>query len=342
MVLLTGATGFLGTHLLIELKKRNKKIRAFIRDKKKISRIENLCKIYGLNPQEILTDIEWFVGDIKNSDDIARSLENITEVYHTAAKVSLVSDNKEKFWQLNVKATENLVNFSLEKGIKKFCYISSIAALGENPAGLINEETYLNPEEKTSLYSKTKYYGEIEVWRGINEGLNAVIVNPAYILGADGNCEGNGCLFFNLINRGMSFYTDGIVGFVDVRDVAFLMVELMENNIFSERFILVSQNLYYKQILEWTAEALGKKMNFKRLTRFSVNIFYKFIKFLSWTNILKIPMGRTVVDNLFLNTRYSNAKILHTFSEFKFRDIKETIFELGEYYKNFSRESRGV
>ncbi len=337
MVLLTGATGFLGSHLLLELISRGKKVRAFLRDKKKIVRIKALCSIYGFDFSQVERNTEWFEGNLTNFQDIFRSIEGVKEVYHTAAKVSMLSRNEQSFWNVNVKSTEVLVNAALDNSIEKFCYISSIAALGSSPQGVVNEETYANPEEKKSLYSKTKYYGEMEVWRGIEEGLNAVIVNPSYIIGVSANCKGNGCIFFNLVNKGLKYSTSGKLGFVDVRDVAYLAVELMERSIFGERFILSAQDISFTNILQWTAQALGKDINFKELSATSVKAFSYLFSFLSFLGIMRNPLTPAVIENLFLQESYSNKKILGALPNFKFRNIKDTIFELGQYFRSISK-----
>ena len=159
----------------------------------------------------------------------------------------------------NVSSTANIVNLCVAHKVKKLCHVSSVAAIGrtENEP-LINENSAWLDGPENSNYAISKYNSELEVWRGIEEGLNAVIVNPTIILGPGAWKKGSSVIF-HTIAKGMPFYTTGTNGFVDVRDVAKVMVELMGSTIHSERFILCSESIPFKQTLDYIADALGKK-----------------------------------------------------------------------------------
>jgi dihydroflavonol-4-reductase len=134
----------------------------------------------------------------------------------------------------NVEGTANLVNAALEKGVRKICHVSSVAALGRlDEQQLITEETNWVPSKKISGYSESKFFSEVEIWRGIEEGLNAVIVNPSIILGP-ANWETGSAKMFKTVWDGMKFFTRGVTGFVDVRDVVKAMILLMDEQYFEK------------------------------------------------------------------------------------------------------------
>ena len=121
----------------------------------------------------------------------------------------------------------------------------------------------------------TKYGAEMEVWRGTQEGLNTVVVNPGIIIGPGYWHNGSGSLF-KRIYKGMSHYTNGVVGFVGVNDVAQIMIKLMESNIINQRYILISENLSYKDFFTKVAALLHVKPPKKEATKLILNIAKEF------------------------------------------------------------------
>lgn len=247
MILVSGGTGLLGKHLLEILIEEGESIRAIRRSKK-----------YNLSA-ELEQKIEWVEGDILDICFLEEAMKGIKKVYHCAAIVSFHHKDYERMIQTNVVGTTNIINLSIDNQIEKFVYVSSIAALGRaEPGKIITEETEWKNSKNNSEYAVSKYLAEKEVWRGIGEGLNAIIVNPSVILGS-GDWTQNTCRLFPLIQKGLRFYSTGSNGFVGAKDVASIMVKLMQSDIHNERFILSSENLSYKELFHFIAKYLNIK-----------------------------------------------------------------------------------
>lgn len=257
MILVTGGTGLLGSHLLLELVRSGKPVRALKRERSDTSIVHKIFSYYLPDPDESFRKIEWVEADLLDYTTLEDALDGISEIYHCGAMVSFFAKDHPLMLKVNIDGTSNLVNLSVEKKIRKFLYVSSVATLGRNHSpGFTDEETYWKTSVKNTAYSVSKYGGEREVWRGMEEGLDAVIVNPSVILGP-GFWEGTSGLF-TLLHKGLKFYPKGMNGYVDVKDVVKSMILLMERNIFHERFIISSENVSYHQLFIWIAEYLSK------------------------------------------------------------------------------------
>lgn len=258
MILVTGGTGLVGSHLLFDLAKKGESIRALKRENSSLQNVRNCFAYYSKSADELFDKIEWVNGDMLDTDSLHEALKGITKVYHCAALVSFKKADKNQMRNINVEGTRNIVDACIENKVQKLCYVSSIAALGspEEPNDLVTEKTPWTPEEKRSAYSASKFNSELEVWRGIEEGLDAVIVNPSIILGP-GQWHKGSSLLFTSIAKGMKYFTRGITGYVDVRDVSKAMVLLMDSNIKNERFLLNAANCSYEFIFKSIAKALN-------------------------------------------------------------------------------------
>jgi nucleoside-diphosphate-sugar epimerase len=254
MILVTGATGLVGSHLIFDLVKKEEKVRALKRKNSDLIFVKTLF----LSHPKLFEKIEWRDGDVTDIFSLQEALKGITKVYHCAAMVSFIPSEVVEMMKININGTANLVNLCLENKIEKLCYVSSVAAINRiNEDETIDENSQWKISKQNSNYSISKYGAEREVWRGIAEGLNAVIVNPTIIFGP-GNWKTGSTAMFPKIWKGLKFYTDGTTGFVDVRDVSKAMILLMESEIHSERFIINAENLSFKKIFDWAAEGLGK------------------------------------------------------------------------------------
>ncbi len=262
MIAVSGASGFLGSHVVCMLLEKGNSVRAFKREHSSLAEFEFIFSSYFTDKsahQQIKNRLTWAVADLLDVPALELALEGIDEVYHCAAVVSFVQKDRDQMMHINVDGTTNMINLSLMKGVKKFCHVSSIAAIGRGKSGEhISEKMKWTESKNNSNYAISKYKAEMEVWRGVEEGLNAVIVNPGIILGT-GDWEKGSCRLFNMVWRGMPFYTLGTGGYVDVKDVSTVMIKLMEKNIFSNRFILVGENLLMKNFLDTVATHFNKK-----------------------------------------------------------------------------------
>ncbi len=262
MIFVTGGTGLVGAHLLFELTASGKKVKALKRATSNVQPVLETFSYYSHEPEQLFSKIEWVDGDILDYFFLEDILKGVSEIYHCAAIVSFQKNEREKMIRNNVDGTANLVNAAIENGIKKICHVSSIAALGREENGApITEETNWVPSKKVSGYSESKFFSEAEIWRGVEEGLDAVIVNPSIILGPGKRNSGSAKLFKTVAN-GLKFYTKGVTGFVDVNDVIRAMVLLMNDSNFekykNQRFILNAENLSYQTVFNKIAIEMDK------------------------------------------------------------------------------------
>lgn len=259
LTLLTGSSGLVGGHMLVHLHQAGKKIRCLIRPTSSLEQLQLICSYYNTSFDELKNSVEWVVGNTLDFVGLCELMENVAEVYHCAAVVSFNSKNRSEVLQTNVQGTSNMIDAALKVGVKKFCFISSIAALGTTPDhSPISEDTPRKNDGPISTYSESKFRSELEVWRGISEGLNAVIVNPGVVLGP-GAPEKGSLLLFQTGRKGIPFYTKATTGYVDVRDVCRISISLMEKELYKQRYILVSENAHNGTIFSLIANEFGKK-----------------------------------------------------------------------------------
>ncbi|RYG20665.1 MAG: NAD-dependent epimerase/dehydratase family protein [Chitinophagaceae bacterium] len=315
MILVTGATGFLGAELIHQLTAQKIKLRAL---KRSTSVIPTLLRENPL--------IEWFEADINDLETLADAFESVTQVYHCAAFISFDPKDKAKLLKINIEGTSNIVNLCLDHNVR-LVHVSSIAALGNAKKGqLITEEDYWEYDPNVHSYAISKYEGEMEVWRGIAEGLNAVIVNPAVIIGKNAGFDGSGAIF-KLVKEGLKFYTDGATGIVDVADVAKCMILLMNSEITAERFTLSADNLNYKQFFEEIANGFGLKSPAIEAKPWMLGIAWRAAKFASLFTGKAPALTRDAARSSFNLSYYSNEKIKTTIN-INFRPLKDSIREV--------------
>lgn len=258
MILVTGATGLLGSHLLIQLLQENEEVKAMYRSEKQIEKVK---KVFERHNQITLFDnINWVKGDITDIPSLENAFEQVTQVYHCAAVVSFEPKEENLIRKVNIEGTANVVNCCIDFKVKKLCHVSSIAALGDTKVSehIITEETEWNFEKQHSDYALSKYGAEMEVWRGFQEGLDVVIVNPGVIFGYGFSNLGSD-LFIQWVKKGIPFYTNGTIGIVGVKDVVISMTTLMKSTISGERFIVVGENCSYKMLFDSIAALLKTK-----------------------------------------------------------------------------------
>lgn len=259
MILVTGATGLVGSHLLVQLLQENEEVKALFRSEKQLEKVKNVFAFK--NQLGLFDNIHWVKGDITDIPSLEIAFENVTHVYHCAALISFDPNDEDALRKINIEGTANVVNCCIDFNIKKLCHVSSIAALGDTKEheNIITEDTEWNPEELHSDYAITKYGAEIEVWRGFQEGLDVVIVNPSVIFGYGFPNQGSDVIIQS-VKKGLSFYTNGTIGIISVEDVTKCMVQLMKSTISGERYILVGENVILKDFLTYLATLLNTKV----------------------------------------------------------------------------------
>jgi dihydroflavonol-4-reductase len=320
MILVTGANGLLGSRLVYDLVKTGNHVRALIRPGANLS----VVKSYFRDDEASFNKIDWQKGDVLDIFSIDDALRNITQVYHCAAKVSFNPSDREEMMEVNIRGTANMVNASLQSGIKKFCHTSSVAAIGRSLNGeTIMENTLWKTSRLNSNYAISKYGAEREVWRGIAEGLDAVIVNPVIILGRGNWNEGSPSMI-KKVYEGLKFFTLGSNGFVDVADVSECMMRLMESPLKNERFIIQSENLSYLDFFTLVARYLNKPAPAYRAGPLLSNIAWRLEKLKSFVTgkrpLITKETARTAGNSYF----YSSDKIRRSLG-FTFIPVKKSL-----------------
>jgi Nucleoside-diphosphate-sugar epimerases len=339
MILVTGSTGLVGSHLIYDLLRKGNKVKALVRKSSSTDKILQTFKLYTSEAEELFKQIIWVKGDVTDIIALTDALEGVDQVYHTAALVSFNPRDKKEIYRVNVEGTANIVNLCLEQNISKLCFVSSIAALGTSEDGSpITEETTWKPSKNMSAYSISKFKAEMEVWRGITEGLNAVIVNPSVILGP-GSWETSSASVFPLIDNGLSYYTLGTTGFVDVKDVTHTMIQLMDSDIVNERFILSSENLTYKDFFEQVAKALEVEPPATFLSPLMSGLAWR-LEWLRATLLFDTPrITRNSMAIAHKQLVYSSAKVESRLN-LNLRKVDNVIKELADYYKTSKKAPR--
>lgn len=311
MILVTGATGLVGSELLKQLSAQNKRVRALY------------CTT--LPTQNSSKNIEWFQADILDVITLEEAMKDVTQVFHCAAVVSFNPTKKKQLHQTNIEGTTNVVNTCLQEGVEKLVFVSSVAALGrireDKP---IDETMNWTEETSNSEYGKSKYLAEMEVWRGIGEGLPAVIVNPVIILGTSDWNKGSTEIFKTAYNE-FPWYTEGTTGFVDVKDVAKAMIALMNSNITAERFILSSENCMYKDIFTKIAIAFNKKPPHKKVTPFLANVVWRWEAIKGKLTGIAPLLTKETAKTAQTKAIFNNNKLNEYLPNFRYTSLDETI-----------------
>jgi len=341
MIFVTGGTGLVGAHLLFELTSAGKKVTALKRQKSNLQQVLKTFSYYSENAQNLFNQIEWVDGDILEYFSLEKLLQGVTEIYHCAAIISFQKKEQSKMISNNVDGTANLVNAAIENGVTKICHVSSIAALGRLGKGKpVTEETNWIPTKKISGYSESKFFSEAEIWRGIEEGLDAIIINPSIILGP-AKWENGSAKMFKTVWDGMNFYTKGVTGFIDVKDVTRAMIQLMDESNFetckSQRFIINSENLSYQNVFSQIASELDKPKPTIFATNFLLNIVWRAATFASRITRKPSMITRETAASSNQINNFDGSKITRTIN-FKYLPISESIKQTAYFLKSDMQE----
>ena len=263
MIFVTGGTGIVGAHLLYDLTSSGEKVRALKRQGSSLARVEKIFSFYTCEYLPLLQKIEWVDGDILDKEGLQEQLNGVDQIYHAAAVVSFDSRDRKMMIHNNCVGTANIVDLALMLKIPKFCHVSSIAAIGSPPEGIeAGEDHPWSNTSEHSAYAESKYLSEMEVWRARLQGLDVVVVNPSVIIGP-GDWKTGSSVLFSLMWKGLRFYTKGLTGFVDVRDVTAAMRNMMADEVWNitknQRYILSAENIHFRILFDQIAAALQVK-----------------------------------------------------------------------------------
>lgn len=335
MILITGGTGLVGTRLLFDLVSKGKQVRAIKRKSSSLAILEKVFHLQSKKADELLKKIEWVDGDVQDYLSLELAIRDIEQVYHCAAVVSFDPKDKPMMMRINVDGTANVVNAALVAGIKKMCFVSSVASLGRAEENvMIDEDSDWIDSKENSAYAKSKYAAEREVWRGIAEGLNAVIVNPSIIIGPGDPYKSSAKLLATAM-KGNPFYTNGVNAFVDVRDVSRVMISLMESKIINERFIINEGNYSYRQIFNLMAEGFSKKHPSTEVKPWMFEILWRMDKFRSLLSGTPPLITRETARTSSKKYLYSNEKVCRRLN-FEFIPIAESIRDNCRWFRELS------
>lgn len=313
MVLVTGANGLIGSFICRKLLAEGYKIKALKREHSDLKLLE-----------DIQHHITWVTGDLLQVGEIKEYLLGIEQVIHCAAVVSFDSKHEDLMRRVNVESTANLINTSLQMGVKRFLHVSSIASVGKDKLSNIStEETQWIEGEKNTAYARSKHQSELEVWRGWAEGLNTVIINPSLVLGP-GVWEKSSTQVFKYIWEENRFYTEGKVNYVDVRDVAEVAVRLLGSELRGERFIVNAGSVTYKELFDTIAREFDKRPPSIRVKGLMIKLAIMMDK----VRTLLTSGSPLVTDELEQVSKnqhtYDNAKIKQAL-DMEFADFESTV-----------------
>ncbi len=312
MILVTGGTGLVGAHLLLKLAQEETRLRATFRPESRLDRVKALFKAQHPSGEALFENIEWAEADLNNIPKLEKAFEGVSRVYHCAALISFDPRDFRELKRVNVKGTANLINLCIAFGIEKLCYVSSISVFSRNKG----EEQITEESEwqgAPNVYGLSKYLAEMEVWRGAQEGVPVVVVNPGVILGSGFWEQGSG-LLFKFASKGLKYYPPGLMGFIAVHDVVDVMVRLMNSGIQGERYILVESNITYREFFQYLAEGFNLKKPRKQLKNWQLEWVWR----LDWLRSFLGGKGRKLtrdgVKSLQSPVYYSNEKINNALS----------------------------
>ncbi len=328
MVLVTGGTGLVGAHLTLHLIENGENVRAIYRNLESIQKTKNLFSLY--QKEALFEKIDWIQADIIDVPSLELAFENVDYVYHCAALISFDPKDEDALRKTNIEGTANIVNFCVAKTVKKLCFVSTIAALGDlkEHEKIITEESEWNPEKPHSDYAISKYGAEMEIWRGQQEGLESVIINPGVIIGPGFWEQGSGKLFKSVAN-GLSFYTKGITGFIAVPDVVQIAVKLMKSKHSNDQFTLIAENITFRELLDTIADSLNVKRPSLHASPLLVNVTYRIDWFISNVFGLKRRLDLATAKASYSKKWYSNEKIKNA--------LPTQFLDIHQYIKQISR-----
>lgn len=328
MVLVTGATGLLGSHVVVRLLHEGITVRALFREVTRQAQVERLLTYYYPdNAQELLKNLSWFQGDVLDLVDMELATADVEYVIHCAAMVSFHRKDYKTLFETNRQGTANVVNFSLKNGVKKLIHISSTAAIGnesKDGSSIKRETNVWDSNDEASGYSISKYSAEREVWRGIEEGMNAAIVNPSVMFGP-GSWEESSLQIFRTLSEGLKYYTSGGNAFVDVRDVAEACLLLLKSDISGERYLVTGHNMPFKEMFDRVCLEMKVNTPNKLAGPFLTGLAWRLSWLLSKFSGKQPTITRESAASAQRNTLYSSEKLMSSFPDFSFTPFQETI-----------------
>lgn len=340
MILVTGGTGLVGSHLLFHLAQSGEKVRAIYRTPNSLNKVLTVFGYYSDTPERLLHAITWVQADLTDIAALRPLFKDVDQVYHCAALISFDPNDYNTLVKINVEGTANIVNLCLVYGVTKLCHVSSIAALHSDTKDKEVTEATAWSNHHASVYGSTKHRAELEVWRGAQEGLPVVIVNPGVIIGPGFWDRGSGKLF-TYTAQGKNYFPPGGTGFVSVNDVVRAMVLLMASKVTQERFILVSENCSYREVLQEIALALEMAPPVKKIPFWVLEGVWRIDGLWSKLSRKKRRLTKTMVKGLYQQKVYCNHKLKNTLL-FEFEALDAVLDFCGAEFKKEREKLIGI
>ncbi len=331
-ILVTGATGLVGSHLLVEmLRSGTGEIRAMYRNPAHREYTRKVLSYYFENPDREMERIHWTYADLTDLTTLETAVEAVDKIYHTAGLVSFARKDEERLFEINTRGTAYLVDLALKYGVKSFHHVSSIAVFGKKKGGApTDEDTVWSGGKKEYAYARSKYAAESEVWRAHQEGLKVCIVNPGVIIGP-GFWNKNTGAFFPMMHNKFPYYSEGVTGFVGVWDVVKALLAIDRAGKCGERYILVSENMSYKDLLTGIAGALHVPVPSKKVDPLRANLAWRLDALRSWLTGSPRMFTRHSARAALKVQRYSSEKFIRDF-DMEFEPMRDVIRRTAEYY----------
>ncbi len=337
MILVSGGSGLLGSHLLLKLVQEKaqvgdpEKVLAVKRPSSNLDELKRVFGYYSSEMYELYDRIQWVDANLLNQAEMMEVLEDVNQVYHCAAMVSFQPRDRQKMIRFNTDATESLVNACLSTGVEKLIHVSSNSAIGRPPEGSpANESMIWSPAKTSTGYAESKFRSEMEVWRGMEEGLKAVIVNPSIILGAGFWKRGSSSMF-SRVAGGLKYGAPGITGYVGVQDVVSAMIQLMNSDISGERYILNGGNYSYLEVFRMIGQALGVSRDLKQVSPALLKRLSQLDAFAAFFTG-KRNLTSEHISAAFGEVRFSSEKV-RTALGMDFSPIRQVIGEVATHYR---------
>ena len=336
MNFVTGAAGLVGSHLVLRLVEEGMPVTALFRNEKSKSEVQNLFQFYG--KENLFSQVEWVKGDVEDADDMYELTEGMHTVFHCAAIVSYHKKDASRMLEVNINGTKNIVNACIENDVNHFIHVSSISALGDSKGEIIDEETPRNFNDYHSNYSKSKYLSEQEVWRGIQEGLNATILNPGVVFGPNA-CERSSGTMIARIDKGLPALPAGGSGIVSVLDVVEVMVRAAKQTPTNERYILCAENVRMSELFTKIANALNVKIGKNIAKKWQIILVYYMEALIELLTGKRASITREIIRNYDEVKRFDGSKATRVFG-FQYRNTFGSIEDTIRYYKKKPLQQR--
>ncbi|GAA0877478.1 NAD-dependent epimerase/dehydratase family protein [Algoriphagus jejuensis] len=295
-ILITGITGFFGSELAREFSQMGN-----IHGLKRRGSTTSLLDTYGF-------PIHWHHGELSDSDSLLDALTGIDLVIHCAGLVSFSAKDKNRLYEVNTIGTANLVNAMLIAGVTKLVHVSSVAAIGRSPElKVITEEYKWTDSPLNTEYAVSKYLAELEAWRGEQEGIELIVINPSVLLGKASYGKSSTTIYGYVLNENR-FFPNGDLNYIDVRDAAKITKLLVEKGAWGERFILNREAISFEVFFGAVAAIFGKRAPNLPLSDWQVSVFLWVVTLFRFLGLNAFPVDKKTAKLSQQKIYFDNSK----------------------------------